>query len=133
MRKARWAYNPGMATIDARSLQMTAALDARLVVDAIPGLAWSSHPDGSVEFFNARWYDYTGLSPEESHGWGWKAAIHADDLARLVDRWGARDAEGGRGCEVRLRRSDGDFQWFLLRHEPVCDPGAQWCGGMEPG
>src|SRR5579862_1606499 len=121
MRKARRAYNPGMATRDARPSHMTAALDARLVVDAIPGLAWSSRSDGSVEFFNARWYEYTGLSSEESLGWGWKAAIHGDDLALLLDRWEASDAQSGRGCEVRLRRSDGDFQWFLFRQEPVCD------------
>ena len=118
----RWPYNPGMAPVDGRSSQVTPAPDARHVVDAIPGLAWSSRPDGSVEFFNGRWYEYTGLSPEESFGWGWKAAVHGEDVARLLDRWATRDAEGGRECEVRLRRSDGDFQWFLLRHEPLCDP-----------
>jgi PAS domain S-box-containing protein len=109
-------------TPDDRSLQGTAALDARLVVAVIPGLAWSSRPDGSVELFNRRWYEYTGLSPEESFGWGWKAAVHGEDIARLLDRWAKRDTEGGRECEVRLRRSDGDFQWFLFRHEPLCDP-----------
>jgi formate hydrogenlyase transcriptional activator len=117
----RWPYNPGMAPVDGRSAQVP-ALDARHVVDAIPGLAWSSRPDGSVEFFNGRWYEYTGLSAEESLGWGWKAAVHGEDIARLLDRWATRDAEGGRECEVRLRRSDSDFQWFLLRHEPLCDP-----------
>ena len=118
----RWPYNPGMAPVDGHSSQVTPAPDARHVVDAIPGLAWSSRPDGSVEFFNGRWYEYTGLSLEESFGWGWKAAVHGEDVARLLDRWATRDAEGGRECEVRLRRSDGDFQWFLLRHEPLCDP-----------
>ena len=122
-----------MATADVRSSQAMAALDARLVVDAIPGLAWSSRPDGSVEFFNGRWYEYTGLSLEQSQGWGWKAAVHVEDVARLLDRWAARDGEGGRECEVRLRRSDGDFQWFSLRHEPLCDTSGAWCGGMEPG
>jgi len=117
----RWPYNPGMAPVDGRSAQVP-ALDARHVVDAIPGLAWSSRPDGSVEFFNGRWYEYTGLSPEESFGWGWKAAVHSEDRARLRDRWATNDAEGGRECEARLRRSDGDFQWFSLRREPVCDP-----------
>jgi PAS domain-containing protein len=67
----RWPYNSGMAPVDGRSSQVTPAPDARHVVDAIPGLAWSSRPDGSVEFFNGRWYEYTGLSPEESFGWGW--------------------------------------------------------------
>jgi formate hydrogenlyase transcriptional activator len=120
MRKARWAYNPGMTTADVRSSQAMAALDARLVVDAIPGLAWSSRPDGSVEFFNGRWYEYTGLSPEQSQGWGWKAAVHAEDVARLLDRW-VSETERRRECEVRLRRSDGDFQWFVLRREPLFD------------
>ena len=120
MRKARWAYNPGMATADVRSSQAMAALDARLVVNAIPGLAWSSRADGSVEFFNGRWYEYTGLSPEQSQGSGWKAAVHAEDVARLLDRW-ASETERRRECEVRLRRSDGDFQWFLLRREPLFD------------
>src|SRR6201987_4361558 len=120
-----------MAPEHGGSSQVRPAVDARHVVDAIPGLAWSSRPDGSVEFFNGRWYEYTGLSPEESFGWGWKAAVHGDDLARLLDRWAARDAEGGRECEVRLRRSDGDFQWFVLRREPLFDQtGAvvQWFG-----
>jgi formate hydrogenlyase transcriptional activator len=117
----RWPYNPGMAPVDGRSAQVP-AVEARHVVDAIPGLAWSSRPDGSVEFFNGRWYEYTGLSAEESLGWGWKAAVHGEDIARLLDRWATRAAEGGRECEVRLRRSDSDFQWFLLRHEPLCDP-----------
>src|SRR6266436_8892587 len=110
---------------------VTPALDARLVVDAIPGLSWSGHPDGSVESFNRRWYEYTGLSPEESFGWGWTAAVHCDDLVRLLDRWAARDTERRRECDVRLRRSDGDFQWFLLRYEPVCDPAGavvRWYG-----
>ena len=110
-----------MAPEDGGSSQVTPAADARRVVDVIPGLAWSSRPNGSVEFFNGRWYEYTGLSPEESFGWGWKAAVHGEDVARLLDRWATRDAEGGRECEVRLRRSDGDFQWFSLRREPLFD------------
>ena len=64
MRKQQWPYNPGMAPAVGGSSKEPP--DARHVVDAIPGLAWSSRPDGSVEFFNGRWYEYTGLSPEES-------------------------------------------------------------------
>ena len=74
-----------MAARDSHSLEVMPAVDARPVVDAIPGLAWSSRPDGSVESFNTRWYEYTGLSREESFGWGWKAAVHGEDVARLLD------------------------------------------------
>ena len=94
-----------MAPNDHHSSDVIPALDARLIVDAIPGLAWSSRPDGSAEAFNGRWHEYTGLSPEASSGWGWKAAVHGEDVAGLLDLWAESDAEGGRECEVRLRRS----------------------------
>jgi PAS domain S-box-containing protein len=108
------------------------ALDVRLVVDAIPALAWSSLPDGSVEFVNQRWLDYTGLSPEQSYGWGWKSAVHTEDRPSLVSEWGAPlDSEVPHQWEVRLRRSDGAFHWFLLRREPLHDETgavARWYG-----
>jgi PAS domain-containing protein len=86
-----------MASRAGRSSRVAPALDALLVIDAIPAMAWSSQPDGPVELVNRRWLDYTGLSPEESHGWGWKAAVHVEDLAELLNGWGARDVqEGGR-------------------------------------
>ena len=97
-------------------------LDARLVIDAIPALAWSSHPDGAVEFVNQKWHDYTGLSPEESYGCGWKAAVHSEDLSVMLANWGrSSDLEVSRESKVRLRRSDGAFHWFLLRREPLYD------------
>jgi len=107
-------------------------LDIRLVVDTIPTLAWSSHPDGSVDFVNQRWLEYTGLSAEESYGCGWKTAIHPDDLPELSAKWEAPfDTGRARECELRLRRSDGDFRWFSLRREPQCsETGAllRWYG-----
>src|SRR5580693_2922093 len=97
-------------------------LDVRLVIDAIPALAWSSLPDGAVEFVNRKWRDYTGLSPEESYGWGWKAAVHSEDLSVMLANWGGPpDLEVTRESKVRLRRSDGAFHWFLLRREPQYD------------
>ena len=65
------------------------------MIDAIPAIAWSSQPDGSVELVNRRWLDYTGLSPEESNGWGWKTAVHVEDLAGLLNAWGTRDVQAG--------------------------------------
>jgi PAS domain S-box-containing protein len=53
----------------------------RLMVDNMPALAWSCQPDGTIEFLNPRWFDYTGLLLEEALGWGWKVSIHPDDLA----------------------------------------------------
>src|SRR5260370_18921691 len=91
------------------------------MIDAIPAMAWSSQPDGSVELVNRRWLDYTGLSPEESHGWGWKTAVDVEDIAELINSWGSPDVQEGREWEVRLRRSDGVFHWFLVGRAPLRD------------
>jgi PAS domain S-box-containing protein len=96
--------------------------DIRLVVDTIPTLAWSARPDGSAEFFNQRWLDYTGLSAKQALGWGWEVAIHPDDLPRILETF--RDALNSvkpYEVEGRFRRFDGEFRWFLFRASPLCD------------
>jgi|HubBroStandDraft_2_1064218.scaffolds.fasta_scaffold06127_4 PAS domain S-box-containing protein len=94
----------------------------RLVVDTIPTLAWSAGPDGSAEFFNQRWLDYTGLSAQQALCSGWEVAIHPDDLNDLVDYWRRVVASGQPGeIEGRLRRSDGVYGWFLFRATPSLD------------
>jgi formate hydrogenlyase transcriptional activator len=91
-------------------------------VDAIPTLAWSARPDGSAEFLNRRWLDYTGLSAEEASDWGWTAAVHTEDRVRLMDCWRHLLASGEPGeIEARMRRCDGEYRWFLFRVEPVRD------------
>jgi len=94
----------------------------RQVIDTIPALAWCNLPDGSNEFLNRRWHEYTGLSPEESHGWGWQVAFHAEDLPPLMKRWREMLSSGESGeIEARLRRYDGAYRWFLIRAEPLHD------------
>ena len=100
----------------------TADIELRRIVDAIPVLAWCNLPDGSNEFLNKRWQDYTGLSQEEASGWGWQAAFHPDDLLLLMDRWRALLSAGEAGeIEARLRSRDGVYRWFLIRVEPLHD------------
>ena len=94
----------------------------RQVIDAIPTLAWCNLADGPNEFLNKRWHEYTGLSPEESNGWGWQAAFHPDDLPPLTEKWRELLVSGEAGeIEARLRRHDGVFRWFLIRVEPFRD------------
>ena len=94
----------------------------RQVIDTIPTLAWCNLPDGPNEFLNKRWHEYTGLSPEESNGWGWQVAFHPDDLPPLMERWSELLASGESGeMEARLRRYDGEYRWFLIRVEPLRD------------
>src|SRR6266481_10219337 len=94
----------------------------RLMVDAIPALVWRSLPDGSNEFHNQRWHDYTGLSEAEAHGRGWRVAYHPEDLEKLLDKFQAMldSAEPGE-IEARLRRFDGEYRWFLIRAVPYRD------------
>ena len=121
-------------TIEERLLSSEAALQQafdqikkseaklRRVIDTIPTLAWCNLPDGSNEFLCKRWHDYTGLSPEQSHGWGWQVAFHPEDLPALMKKWQELLVSGEPGeIEARLRRHDGIYRWFLVRLEPFRD------------
>ena len=59
----------------------------RTIINAIPIQAWCALPDGSMDFQNQQWLDYTGLSTEAAHGWGWQVALHPDDAARYMKNW----------------------------------------------
>jgi len=99
-----------------------AAAQVRTILDTIPTLASCNLPDGSNEFLNQRWHDYTGLSPQEARGRGWRVAIHPEDLQKVLDTFRALRASGKPGeIEHRLRRHDGEYRWFLFRIEPLRD------------
>ena len=106
--------------------------DIRLVVDTIPTLAWSAGPDGSAQFFNQRWLDYTGLSAEQALGSGWQVAIHPDELPRILETFlEALNSVKPYEVEGRFRRFDGEFRWFLFRGSPLRDRSgkvAKWYG-----
>ncbi len=115
-------YDPRMASVEHGSEQDRQELDIRLVVDTIPTPVWSARSDGSADFFNQRWLDYTGLSADQALNWGWRIAIHPDDLPRMLET--LREAmDSGKPFEVegRFRRSDGAYRWFLFRGNPLLD------------
>ena len=104
------------------ALQQSRESEARLrkIIDTIPALAWCNLSDGSNDFVNQRWSDYTGLSQEEVKRVGCKVAIHPEDLPKWLDQWRALIASGTGGeIEARLRRHDGAYRWFLIRVEPL--------------
>jgi PAS domain S-box-containing protein len=115
-------YNPGMSSVAGGFEGLEQGQDIRLVVDTIPALVWSTRPDGSAEFFNQRWLEYTGISAEQALNWGWKVAIHSDDLPRMLETF-HEALNLGRPFEVegRFRRWDGEFRWFLFRGNPLLD------------
>jgi PAS domain S-box-containing protein len=94
----------------------------RTIIDTIPALAWSSEADGSVEFVNLRWSNYTGLTTEQARGSGWQAAIHPEDVGWLSDQRRITMASGKPfELEARMRRYDGQYRWFINRADPLLD------------
>jgi len=94
----------------------------RRIIDTIPALAWCARPDGSIEFLNRQWLDYTGLSPDEASDFGYQAAFHPDDRANGRAKCQALfSGNGPAESEIRLRRYDGIYRWFLVRVEPFRD------------
>src|SRR4030095_5806459 len=97
-----------------------AAKQQRAILDAIPAIAWRKLPDGSNEFVNQRWQDFTGISADEARGQGGPAAAPPEDVAKWIDRGGEIVASGHGGeFEGRLRRHDGAFRWVVARFEPA--------------
>src|ERR1039457_6062758 len=94
----------------------------RLIIDSIPVPAWSSRADGTADFINRRWLDYTGIPVEVALGWGWKVVCHPDDLDRTMEYWrSVLASREDRELEARLRRFDGTYRWFLFRVCPLRD------------
>src|ERR1700675_3973643 len=104
----------------------------RLVIDTIPAHAWSARPDGSVDFINQRFLEFTGRPMEDMLGWGWGSLVHPDDLTGYIGDWQAAVATGEpMESEARVRRMDGDYRWLLIRNVPLRDkPGniVSWYG-----
>src|SRR6267143_4089302 len=117
-----------------RALQESRDSEARLrkIIDTIPTLAWCNLTDGSNDFVNRRWSDYTGLSQEEVKRVGCKVAIHPEDLPKWLDEWRTLVASGEGGeIEARLRRHDGVYRRFLIRVGPLQDESGEivrWYG-----
>lgn len=102
------------------------------LANSIPQLAWMARADGWITWYNDRWYEYTGTTPEQMEGWGWQRVHHPDVLPRVMERWQASITSGlPFDMEFPIRRSDGQFRWFLTRVEPLRDPSGtivQWFG-----
>jgi PAS domain S-box-containing protein len=93
----------------------------RQIIDSIPTMAWSLRPDGAVDFVNQRWQDYTGVSLEEELE-NPTRPLHPEDRPGAVAEWLVAMAAGeAYEGEMRLRRADGDYRWFLVRTVPLRD------------
>ncbi|HEX8464584.1 MAG TPA: PAS domain S-box protein [Abditibacterium sp.] len=103
------------------------------LADAMPQIVWTARPDGDLDYYNQRWFDYTGTTLEETQGRGWEMMLHPDDLQRSVDNW-TQAVHTGRSYEdeYRFKRAaDGVYRWHLARAVPIYDADGQilkWIG-----
>ncbi|GHO68130.1 hypothetical protein KSC_070220 [Ktedonobacter sp. SOSP1-52] len=105
----------------------------RVLAETVPQLVWTTSPDGWVEYWNQRWYDYSGSSPAQALGHRWSQFLHPDDSQRTLKIWHHALATG-EPYEIEYRLKDGqtgEYRWFLTRGIPVRDEGGQivkWFG-----
>ena len=92
------------------------------LAESISNLAWWANADGYITWYNRRWYDYTGTTPEQMEGWGWQSVHDPEMLPAVLERWTASIASGAPfDMEFPLRGADGVFRTFLTRAEPLRD------------
>ena len=106
--------------------------ELREVINTVPTQLWSASADGAIDFFNQHVLDFVGLPLEDMSGWNWQVAIHPDDRSKFVADWRS-DLKIGQSMdtEVRLRRADGEYRWFLIRRVALRDETGQvqkWYG-----
>jgi len=128
---------PGVAVDVTAQVEANAALAEsearfRTLAEAIPQFIWSSDADGRHDYFNSRWYDFTGLHPATADADAWKSLVHPDDVDRVFAVWNkARETGEPYEIEYRFRHHSGEYRWFLVLALPHRDANgsiARWFG-----
>lgn len=117
---------------DQLSIARERELYFQTMAEAVPELLWTAAPDGTADFLNGRWQEYTGLDANDSRGSGWASAVHPNDLSETQERWSMALRTGNPlEVEQRLLGKDGKFRWFLARANPIRNVAGEivkWCG-----
>jgi PAS domain S-box-containing protein len=104
----------------------------RTLADTMPQMVWSTLPDGFHDYYNARWYEYTGMPEGSTDGEGWNGMFHPDDQERAWAVWRhSLDTGEPYFIEYRLRHHSGEYRWVLGRALPIRDPSGnivRWFG-----
>jgi two-component system phosphate regulon sensor histidine kinase PhoR len=94
----------------------------KLLANSIPQMAWTNLPSGEVNFYNQRWYEYTGLTESETKMSAWRMVVHPDDIQLTIDRYlGALKSGTDFEVENRYKKADGSYRWHLNRAIPLRD------------
>lgn len=90
------------------------------LANSIPQLAWMADPDGSIFWYNQRWFDYTGTTKQEMIGWGWQKVHHPDYVEPVMKKFKAKILNGDSWEDTfPIRSAGGDWRWFLSRAMPI--------------
>jgi len=105
----------------------------RFLADAVPQLIWTADRNGTVDYLNQRWVDYTACSLEDLRGEVWRRVVHPEDEERTVASWEGAVRAGTERCQIehRLRRADGSYRWMLtvaLRYRDSHGQTVKWIG-----
>ena len=115
-----WELELSDALKEARDALLESEQRFRLVANSIPQLAWMARPDGSVFWYNQRWYEYTGTTLKQMQGWGWESVHDPDELPRVLESWTAAYISGDPWeATFPIRRHDGVMRWHLSRAMPL--------------
>lgn len=118
----RSAREQAMAEAEARRTLEASDLKFRTLADTMPQMVWSTLPDGFHDYYNARWYEFTGAPAGTTDGEGWNDMFHPDDQDRAWAIWRqSLDTGEPYNIEYRLRHLDGTYRWVLGRALPVRD------------
>ncbi len=101
----------------------TSETNFRELANSMPQIVWTAGPDGALDYYNQRWFEYTGMTYEQTQGWGWELVLHPDDRQKCFDIW-HQAVQTGRMYEIEYRfkrASDGTYRWHLGRAFPARD------------
>ncbi|MDI1310887.1 PAS domain-containing protein [Prosthecobacter sp.] len=94
----------------------------RQLADSMPQIVWSALPDGALDYYNQRWFEFIGAKSGDKEKAEWSLHIHEEDLPKVAVLWTEALAAGTPyAAEFRVRRADGEFRWFLVRALPLRD------------
>ncbi|MBC5992253.1 chemotaxis protein CheB [Pontibacter cellulosilyticus] len=109
------------ALIEQKEESKQSAEKFRTLLEAVPHITWTNLPSGENDSFNSLWYEYTGMTLEESVGWGWQKAYHSDDLETKLPEY-KRSLQTGEVFSTQariLRGADNSYRWHLLKNVPI--------------
>ncbi|MFB9076709.1 PAS domain S-box protein [Flavobacterium procerum] len=105
----------------------------RQLADLVPQIIWTSEPDGFVDYYNKRWYEYTCFEENQTGDQSWIPLLHPDDVPFVVGNW-YKSIESGNSYQLEFRLKNGktgEYRWFLSKAVPITDKNgviSKWFG-----